>query len=794
MRARTGDGSERTAQVLRALRGTYRRKDSKTYSFGTHALKRYQIVILGDSMNASHSFEARRADSSLSKGAVLIGTALIGWVQCVQAQEAAPASGAALEEVIVTAERRQQNLQAVPLSVTALGDEAIVAMRIQEASDIGRYTPGVNIGTSAQARSSTTRIRGIGGAGDGWPGTDSPVGIFVDGVYYGRSADLTVDLFDLERIEVLRGPQGTLYGKNVSAGAINIISRKPSETLEGRVEATAGSYDRREFRGYISGPLSESISAKLSYSNSQRDGYTKNVFTGQEMDDLNRSSVRGQVRWEGEDSEVLFTADYSDIDETSKPTFLFGDSIAGYTPPTAPDRASLNTDSYFRQSPWSVSLTAEHDFSFASLTSISAYRESRYNQHGDGDGTSLTLNGAGLISYYNNKFDQFTQEVRLSSNTDGRLSWVAGAFYFRSNESMYITHSLGALPGSTVSVLNLANGFGVGPHMTINEQGNQGTSYAAFSQATYNIFSTVNVTAGLRWTRDEKDGFNATSGQRNVSLFIWPTPFRADVARSWDAVTPKFTIDYTPVEDIFLYATAAKGFKSGGFVGQAVEPVAAATLFNPEYVWNYELGVKSELFDRMRLNLAVFQMDYTDLQITDIIGTRRLTVNAGEARIRGAELDAEFALTDALNLHAKYSYTDTEYTSFPATAASGDLTGKQFVAVPEQEGLIGASYITPIGSGELQVRADVAHTGERFLNLRNTVSDGSITRLDMRVSYDLGPYTFALWGKNLTDDRGVASQFTDISLFIQPLGSGRVSGYTNYTPPREYGATVGYRF
>lgn len=745
-------------------------------------------------MNASHNHGARRVDSSLRKGAVVLG-AMIGCVQSVHAQEALASGGAALEEVIVTAERRQQNLQSVPLSVTALGDEAIAAMRIQEASDIGRYTPGVNIGTAAQARSSATRIRGIGGAGDGWPGTDSPVGIFVDGVYYGRSADLTVDLFDLERIEVLRGPQGTLYGKNVSAGAINIISKKPSESLEGRLEATAGSFNRRELRGYISGPLSESVSAKLSYSNSQRDGYTKNVFTGQDMDDLNRSSVRAQLRWEGQNSEVMLSADYSDIDETSKPLFYFGDPIAGYSPPAAPDRTSVNTDSYFRQSPWSVSLTAEHEFSFANLTSVTAYRESRYNQHGDGDGTSLTLDSAGLISWYRNDFDQLTQEVRLSSNSDGRLSWVAGVYYFRSNENMYITHQLGALPGTAVSVLNQLNGFGPGPHMTINEQGNQGTSYAAFTQATYNLFSSVNLTAGLRWTRDEKDGFNATSGQRNVALFVWPTAFRADVERSWDAVTPKFTIDYTPVEDVFLYATAAKGFKSGGFVGQAVEPVAAAALFNPEYVWNYEIGVKSELFDqRMRLNLAAFQMDYTDLQITDIVGTRRLTVNAGEARIRGVELDGEIALTDALSLHAKYSHTDTEYTSFPATAASGDLTGKRFVAVPKHEGLVGATYIAPLGSGELQLRADVAYTGERFLNLQNTVSDGSITRLDMRVSYDVGPYTFALWGKNLTDDRGVASQLTDISLFLQPLGSGLVSGYTNYTPPREYGATVGYRF
>lgn len=271
-------------------------------------------------MNASHDHGARRVDSFLRKGAVVLG-AMIGCVQSVHAQQAPASSATSLEEVIVTAERRQQNLQAVPLSVTALGGDAIAAMRIQEASDIGRYTPGVDIGTSAQARSSTTRIRGIGGAGDGWPGTDSPVGIFVDGVYYGRSADLAVDLFDLERIEVLRGPQGTLYGKNVSAGAINIISKKPSESLEGRLEATAGSFNRREFRGYISGPLSESVSAKLSYSNSQRDGYTKNVFTGQDMDDLNRSSVRAQLRWEGQNSEVTLSADYSDIDETSKPLF-----------------------------------------------------------------------------------------------------------------------------------------------------------------------------------------------------------------------------------------------------------------------------------------------------------------------------------------------------------------------------------------------------------------------------------------------------------------------------------------
>lgn len=749
-------------------------------------------------MSASHTVRTRFGFLSAASSRLLLATGIVLSAGAAQAQDAAPseeAQSGSLEEIIVTAERRQQNLQSVPISVNALSADAIADLRIQEASDIGRYTPGVNIGTTGQARSSATRIRGIGGAGDGWPGTDSPVGLFVDGVYYGRSADLTVDLFDLERIEVLRGPQGTLYGKNVSAGAVNIITRKPSDTFSGRIEATGGSFDRMETRGFLTGPLSESVSAKLAYSVSRRDGYTENVFTGQDMDNLHRASVRGQLTWQGENTDVLLAADYTDIDETSKPYFLFGAPIAGYSPPDAPENASLNTQSYFRQKPWSVALTADHDFGFATLTSITAYRESKYDQYGDGDGTSLTLASAGLVSFYDDEFDQLTQEIRLTSTSDGRLSWVGGLYYFRSNENMYITHTLGALPGSTVSVLNILNGFGPGPHTVVNEQGNKGTSYAAFTQATYNLFSGVNLTGGLRWTRDEKDGFNATSGQPNVALFVWPTPFDVAVSRSWDAVTPKLTLDYTPMHDVFLYATAAKGFKSGGFVGQAVEPVAAGTLFNPEYVWNYEIGVKSELMDRrLRLNVAAFQMDYTDLQITDIVGTRRLTVNAGEARIRGAELDALLAISDSFNLHAKYAYTDTVYTSFPPSAAGGDLTGKSFVGVPEQEASAGGSYTIPVASGVVELRADATYSGKRFLNLSNSVSTGSLTRVDLGLSYEQGPYLLSLWGRNVFDKRGIASQFTDISLFLQPLGSGLSSGYTNYTPPREYGATVSYRF
>ena len=747
-------------------------------------------------MNASHCKRARTGIlCAVKTTAWAISGAALGW-SSAQAQEAEQSiQSSQLEEVIVTAERRQQNLQTVPISISALSEDAIQELRIQEASDISRYNPGVKIGTTGQARSSATRIRGIGGAGDGWPGTDSPVGIFLDGVYYGRSADLTVDLFDLERIEVLRGPQGTLYGKNVSAGAINIISQKPSDTFAGRVEATAGSFNRREFRGTLTGPLSDSVSAKISYSNMQRDGYTRNDFTGGDMDDLDRSSVRGQVRWEGEASSILLAADYSDIDETSKPYFYYGAPIAGYSPPAAPEHASVNVDGYFRQTPWSVALTADHEFGFATLTSISSYRESRYRQYGDGDGVSLTLGAPGLLSQYRDDFDQFTQEVRLASNADGRLSWVGGVYYFRSNESMYITHQLGAAPGSTVSVLNIAIGFGPGPHITVNEQDNQGTSYAAFAQATYNVVGSLNVTAGLRWTRDSKDGRNATSGQRNISLFTYPTPFSVDLSRSWNAVTPKLTIDFAPLQDVFVYATAAKGFKSGGFVGQATEPVAAAALFNPEYVWNYEIGAKTELLDRrLRLNLAAYQMNYTDLQITDIIGTRRLTVNAGEARIRGGELDAQMALSDAWNAYAKYSYTDTTYTSFPRTAASGDLTGLQFVGVPQKEWSAGLGYSVDVGPGTLQLRADGTYTGARYLNLKNTIGTDSLTVLDLRASYEQGAYTLALWGRNVGDERGIASQVTDVSLFLHPLGSGRSGGYTNYTAPREYGATLSYRF
>ena len=584
----------------------------------------------------------------------------------VEAQSESEAQSTALEEVVVTARKREESLQDTPISITAFSGSALEEANMVDLRDIGKYTPGMSFTSYGMGSNEAGAIflRGIGQS-DHMVTTDPGVGLYIDGVYVGRNQGAALDLLDLERVEVLRGPQGTLFGKNTIGGAVNVISRKPTGTGGGHASLTAGQEGR--LNGSASGevPLGDQAAVSFSVLSKQRDGVGEQIFTGAETGDEDSMSARAQVYWHGPAAEFSLSVDASRARQAAMPHSFYEQAgwlgVApcyqsagdGYAPCPAGmegdpfDSYSLD-DLDTAQDLFGVSATLEWDVGEGLVfKSITAYRDMEYLG-------SLEFDGAPQrIVYYREtgSSSQLSQELQLSGSRDDGLDWIAGFYHFTEDgDNDQDNDQFGAL----------------GHRLTQVET----KSYAVFGQATKELADGLSLTGGLRYTEESKDydlvfrSLDASGAQAHDAagqpLYVVP-PTALDDA--WDAISGTVNLSYTVSEGVMVYGTYSRGFRSGGY---AARPSALSSVgaYDPEYVNMFEVGLKAlTLEDRLRVNAAIYRNDYEDYQAqVNRVGNRFDTrvLNAAEAQIDGMELEVTALLSPVLRVDATFGYTDAQ--------------------------------------------------------------------------------------------------------------------------------------
>lgn len=708
--------------------------------------------------------------SAIGRTALCAGVAL-GALIGLPAQAQDQAEAAAIEEVVVTAQRRSERLQDVPVTVTAFGADQIDESHIVGVQDIITRTPGLSF-DAFPASEPRLFIRGIGSSDRG-SGGDPSAAVFLDEVYLGRPSAIAFDVFDIERIEVLKGPQGTLYGRNVVGGAINVITKAPDLSgFEGALEGTLGNYDRRELAGMANLPFADGKAAlRLSGSVRKHDGYTRSAVTGGDLEAGDTRSARAQLLVEPTDTlRIHLTAD-STTDRGTGPAnhVLFTSRPDRYPLSLDPNRSLATIDG--RQDRDTYGLRGEVNWSlpFATLSYLGSHREVDYESYYDFDGS----NGTRGIEGGDTEHSELTShEVRLLSPEDSKATWVVGAYSYRAKTDRMVTNN-------TINFAGLERVV----------QDSELESYAVYGDITYPVTERLNVTAGVRYTKDKKDYHIVNLGPQQFQTVF---PLDARASASFDAVTWRLGADYHFAPDHMVYGMVSRGFKSGGFQDAPSSPEAAVTPFEPEYATQYELGLKQQFFDRaLTWNNSIFLIDYTDLQTGQTVGLSKLTNNAGKATIKGYETSLAWRIGAGFDLGLNYAYTDATFDDFATVDDNNNpinLAGNRLSRSPKNKLTLSPSYTLELANGG-EVRATAEYRYESLIyddnsNLQPEVREPT-EFVDANAGYTSpdGTWTFSVWGKNLTDERTRTLQVFFNSTF-----------FVAYNPPRTYGATLRWNF
>ena len=694
--------------------------------------------------------------------------------------QAAPAvpqepAGAGLGEIVVTAQKRSENLQNVPIAITALGSKQLAVAQINTTADLKAVTPGLAFNT-ALGGFGQPRIRGIGTTTTG-PGIENPVATYVDGVYIGSAAGTLFSLNDVDQVAVLKGPQGTLFGRNATGGLIQVTTRAPSETPTADGSISYGNYGTVSSSAYVSGGLTSTLSASVAgIYDYQKDGYGTNLYNGEDVQKHRDYAGRGKVQWKP-DSQTKFTlsGDYSYLQGVDPAIHPVDGTLAGPGPSGARD-IDQNVQPYLKTKTWGASLTGSHDFSGVQLLSITAYRNSFLHAIIDADQTPEPL----VAVDQTQKDKQFSQELQLLSTAPGPFKWVLGGYYFHSRGT-YDPLDTAVTAFTPFGPINI--NADIYSRQTLN-------SYAAFAQGTYDLGASTHLTAGLRYTIDDR-ALDATSATT--------TPFGTDVestsaSKTFKKLTWRLSLDHRFSSELLGYVSYNRGFKSGSFVPQVIP----AEELKPETLDAYEVGLKSDLLDhRLRINAAAFYYDYKNIQINEIIDGILTPYDGKGARSYGLDLDMQAKVTHALTLNAGFSYIHDRYKSFPNGYTTNDsvidpttfqfqvinvdATGKRLQDTPDWTANIGATYVV----GPITVAASYYYNDGYYVDPGNGVREPHYNLVDASITWTSpdSHLTIKAWGKNLTN------ALYSMQLDATSTGNNRVAA-----PPRTYGVTAGFHF
>lgn len=684
-----------------------------------------------------------------------------------------------IEEVLVSARRRgEERLQDVPVAVSVLSDEVLRKADITDLSEVATRTPSFTFGQQIGNQQELV-IRGIGTLRLTGAAAEPSVGLFIDEVYVGRRGTATPPLFDLERVEVVRGPQGTLYGKNVVGGAVNLLTARPDSETAARVAVSYGQFDvfggRDLWEGsaYLTGALTNAVAGRMAVYYRKHDGYSENTLLDEALDDQDTYAVRGSLLFQPNEAlDIHVIADFSHNESNGQSRRAVDDpSLPGLGAVVASGHLSDNVRE--SDAPWTqwedqdtAGLTARIDYRLGSghtITYLSAVRYGDFNGRYSLVGTQSPPSLTDAANGQREKYTGITQDLRLSSPADGGgpLRWVAGLYFLREDtdivDNSIATSFLSALgPGSVGDILD---------GEFIYDQENITKSSAIYGELSWVFSAELSLTVGGRYTYDEKDYRNRSEcldfGAQPDFIFC-VAPLGAEfwdirTSKSWSELTPKASLDWHASDNALLYVSAARGFKGGGWQGKPGTREAALLPYDPEIAWTYEIGAKTEWAGgRVRANLAVFHTDFDDLQVEqlDDAGLSLIIDNAASARIDGIELELQLQPVPELQLWLSGSYLDSEYQDF-VDSAGNDLSGNQLARAPELRLTGGADYIVRITNAlSLDTRVEYQWQDEMPWLVENTVFEDSYGLLDARVALqatDAG-WEVALFGKNLTDE------------------------------------------
>ncbi|MEH6610196.1 MAG: TonB-dependent receptor [Halioglobus sp.] len=762
---------------------------------------------------------------------------------------------AQIEEVIVTATKRAQTLQEIPIAVSVVSSESIERAGVMDIKDLQTLVPSLRVTQLQSSANTNFIIRGFGNGANN-AGIEPSVGVFIDGVYRSRVGSALADLPKVERIEVLRGPQSTLFGKNASAGVINVVTARPDlDAYSGSVGVVVGNYNQQMIKGDVTGPISDTLAFSAFGSMNQRDGYYDNEELGTEQNEMDRWSFRGQLLWAPTDLlELRLIVDAEGLEEVccgvanlqDGPT---GDAVRALGGNLVPNDA-FAYEGFYDFDPVTeidtsgVSLELTYDFESVTLTSITAYRTLDQFQIGDVDYTSLRIVNPDQANESDTEIDTFTQEVRLTSASDGNFNWMVGAFYFTEEVDIDGAFGYGADFRAYADILSgggvgFAEGFlGFAPG-TFFEEGTgfpsevstlDDDTLSLFAQADYVFADDWTLTLGLNYTESEKDVSVNIVSTDVFSAVVLPDflgalaplqflpPFLnypnsvEDGKSKDDDTTYTMRLAWDLNADMNVYAGVSTGFKASSWnlsrdsrptsedipalteAGLLVPNITTGTRFaGPEESTVYEIGLKAS-YDTVTFNVAIFAQEIDGFQSNVFTGTGFNLANAGKQSVEGLEFDLNWYATDDLKVAFAVTYLDPLYDSFEGAAGIGgtvvDLSGEVPAGIPEYATNTSATYDFQIGTwADAFVRLEHVYEDEHRVN--DNVPEALSTREVNTFNASVGMFfnngvELNLFGRNLTDDEYVQSTFPSVAQ------AGSYSGYPN--TPRTYGLSLKYVF
>jgi iron complex outermembrane recepter protein len=729
---------------------------------------------------------------------------------------------ASVGEIVVTARRRAESAQRAPVAVTAFDAEALQARNVDSIDDVQQFTPNVQLeGAAALSGGSsnvTMFIRGIG-LNDFAIFSDPGVGLYVDEVYLGRSIGGVLDVLDLERTEVVRGPQGTLFGRNTIGGALLLSSHRPVFEDSASVRYTLGRFGRSDLTAVANASLiDQKLAVRVAVANLDRGGYARRLVDNEPLGDINRSAGRVQLLWKPvPELEVTVRADATRAREHSAASTLvyvrpggpFIDRFNMFVAPNAGVTSPSSTldDSFITGDPYTtyatgpnrnnldsqgVSLTPVLKLGSVTLKSISALRRLEASFGRDGDNTPFTFRETSNdVAQW-----QFSQELQaFGDGLNERLQWMVGLYYFQERAREDAAANLAVGLYDALEAADPGNPMNVGADLQVdlyNKVNNK--SAAAFANASLELFGGLSLAAGLRLTYEDK-GFSLrhTRVASNVPIVPAGTRLSAD----WTSLDPRVGLQYKPTDNILAYATWSRGFKSGGFNGRPLVGLAEVTKYNPERLWSYELGIKTDWLDRkLRVNATAFYYDYRDIQLTVLLTPQNFVGNAARSALYGGELEVVARPVQPLRFNATLGYLENRYRSIGQGLGPGQVLpineDSRLPKAPRWTLTAGAEYMLslPAAFGSLSLRADYGFRTRVFNDVANTpqIAQGAFGLLSANITWRSldERWEIVVFGTNLTDERyRVSGNASSPAFGIAEL---------SYARPREWGVTLAHRF
>ncbi len=741
---------------------------------------------------------------AFARVALMASTAFLGTnftASAAQAQEAAQgAADGGMEEIVVTAQKTSESLQRVPIAVTAVSGAALERAQIKDIQGLANSIPNVQINSFSNSPDSAVfTIRGVG-VNDADPYVGTTVSVVVDGVPVGVNTGALLSLFDIERVEILRGPQGTLFGANTTGGVVNVVTKQPTGEFGGEAQVVYGNYNRLDLNAAMNFPIAEGLAGKVSVLHTGSDGFFRSYTDGHRIGSRDMTALRGYLKYTSGAYDATLIGEYDRTRNGSqtgvliaKPGELFyqpGETGSGFN-----FKRGMSSDQpdYNHRNSYSVALTQNLDTGIGKLVSISSYRKYDNDLYSDDDAVTAVL----LQTHRVSNQHQFSQELRLHTDLTDRVKMVLGGFYFDQEYDLLQSTKL--------------DGFLKGLGQPQSQQ-QKNWSISGFAQFYGQITDTLRLQAGIRFAHEKTSAISTTANSSSCGDFAClltatPAPnssfsdpviagsqIIATGAKAWDNVGYKVGFDWQATPSVMLYGYYARGFKSGGFTGR-ITIASDIGPFNPEHLDTFEAGVKADLLDRhLRLNLAGFYNVYKDMQVTQnltdpVTGANSAAIrNAGGARTKGFELEATVVPVEGVTLNGAVAYLDAYYTKYDTFVldASGNTVavsyaGNRLMNAPKWNASAGFTVKQPVGNGNITATGQYTYTSGKFTAFTDRptefVTPVNLVNATLSWAPEGEAWSVGGWGRNLFNEKYYGQKLTLV-------GIGTLASVGN---PREYG-------